>query len=105
MRPPCPSCSVGADDALHLLFECCKAAEVWHRLGLGDFIKKACTTDRAGEAVLDFLMQTSVQEFGLIGQNNIHEIIAICIFGGKGGRLSMASKHKTLHRLCLPLKL
>ena len=61
----------------HLLFRCKRATEVWRLLGLENFIKKACGVDRAGESVLDFLMQTPAKEIALISQANVHELISI----------------------------
>ena len=56
VSPLCPSCSNGQEDTKHILFLCQKEKEVWGKLGMYEVIKKACVTDHAGEAVLEFLL-------------------------------------------------
>ena len=56
VSPLCPSCSNGQEDTKHILFLFEKAKEVWGKLGMYEVIKKACVIDRAGEAVLEFLL-------------------------------------------------
>jgi len=67
VSPNCPSCSEGAEDTKHILFMCQKAKEVWGKLGLHEVINKSCATDRAGEAVLEFLLFMPEQELAIIG--------------------------------------
>ena len=56
VSPICPTCSEGLEDTKHMLFRCSKSKEVWKRLGLDDIIDKACEVDRAGEAMLEYLL-------------------------------------------------
>jgi hypothetical protein len=53
----CPVCSQSPEDILHLLFNCDMARQMWDSLGLTSVIEEACTVDRAGSAVLEFLMR------------------------------------------------
>ena len=77
VSPTCPSCSNGHEDTKHLLFLCQKAKEAWEKLGLHEAIKKACVVDRAGEAVLEFLIFMPEHELSILGTQNVRELIAI----------------------------
>ena len=52
----CPICSHAEDDTLHLLFQCPTTHDMWRSLGLNDIIDEAMGVDRAGSAVLEFLL-------------------------------------------------
>lgn len=71
VSPTCPSCSNGHEDTKHLLFLCQKAKKVWEKLGLHEVIKKACAVDRAGEAVLEFLLFMPEHELSTVGIQNV----------------------------------
>ena len=60
-----------------MLFLYSKAKEVWKRLGIDDIIDKACEVDRAGEAVLEYLLLLPYQELWIMGHHNVHEMVAI----------------------------
>ncbi|KAI4993030.1 hypothetical protein ZWY2020_007343 [Hordeum vulgare] len=77
VSPICPTCSEGLENTKHLLFQCSKAQEVCKRLGMEDIIEKACEIDRAGEAVLEYLLLLPDQELRIMGCHNVHEMIAI----------------------------
>ncbi|KQJ89430.1 hypothetical protein BRADI_4g25636v3 [Brachypodium distachyon] len=55
----CPLCAIGAEDILHMLFKCPRAAEIWSLLECQKFISEALEYDRAGSAVLEFLLCSS----------------------------------------------
>uniref|UniRef100_A0A453ESM3 Reverse transcriptase zinc-binding domain-containing protein n=1 Tax=Aegilops tauschii subsp. strangulata TaxID=200361 RepID=A0A453ESM3_AEGTS len=77
VSPICPICSEGLEDTKHMLFRFTKAKEVWKRLGLDDIIEKACEIDRAGEAVLEYLLLLPDQHLWILGCHNVREMIAI----------------------------
>ena len=77
VSPTCPSCSNGAEDTKHVLLLCQKAREVWGKLGLHEVINKACVVDRAGEAVLEFLLLMPEQELAIMGSPKERELIAV----------------------------
>lgn len=77
VSPICPACSNGPEDTKHVLFWCENAKEVWAKLGLYEVINKACVVDRAGEAVLEFLICTQDQELSIMGIQNARELITI----------------------------
>ena len=53
----CPLCERGVeDDTKHMLFQCPRARMIWRHLGLDDVIDKASKIDRAGQAVLEYLL-------------------------------------------------
>lgn len=67
VSPLCPSCASGLEDTKHLLFQYQKAKEVWRRLDLDEIIVKACEVDRAGEAVLEFLLHMPDKDLSIMG--------------------------------------
>ncbi|KAI5006703.1 hypothetical protein ZWY2020_033946 [Hordeum vulgare] len=77
ISPIFPTCSEGLEDTKHLLFLCSKAQEVWKRLAMDIIIGKACEIDRAGEAVLEYLLLLPDQELRIMGCHNVREMIAI----------------------------
>jgi hypothetical protein len=52
----CPICGLHAEDILHLLFICEPAKNMWESLGLSSFIANALAADRAGSAVLEYIL-------------------------------------------------
>ena len=60
-----------------MIFLCNRAREVWIRLGMDDIIDKACEVDRAGEAVLEYLLLLPDQDLWILGYHNVREMIAI----------------------------
>ena len=71
----CPVCENGAQDVKHLLFECSRAKLVWRNLGMDN---KACKIDRAGQAVLEFLLSPEHLVPSLVlGEETTAEKIAI----------------------------
>ena len=95
VSPTCPSCSNGHEDTKHLLFLCQKAKEVWEKLGLHEAIKKACAVDRAGEAVLEFLIFMPEHELSTVGIQNVRELIAITAWYLWWERRSLVHQGKT----------
>lgn len=77
VSPICPSCTNEPEDTKHVLFLCQKAKEVWNKLGMGRVIKEACVIDRAGEAILEFLLLKPDNEIATLGIQNVRELIAI----------------------------
>uniref|UniRef100_A0A453R7C6 Reverse transcriptase zinc-binding domain-containing protein n=1 Tax=Aegilops tauschii subsp. strangulata TaxID=200361 RepID=A0A453R7C6_AEGTS len=77
VSPLCPTCSQGVEDTKHLLFLCRKAKEVWKRLGLDMIIERACEIDRAGEAILEYLLLLPDQDLRIMGYENVREMVAI----------------------------
>ena len=75
--PICPTCSNGLEDTKHVLFLCQKAKKVWDNLGLYEVINRACVVDRAGEAVLEFLLLMREEEISVLGLQNTRELIVI----------------------------
>ena len=71
VSPICPSCSRGTEDTKHVLFLCHKAKGVWKKLGMYEMINTACAIDRAGEAVLEFLLLMPDQELSILGVRNV----------------------------------
>ena len=49
---------------------------MWEHLGLYEVVKKACVVDRAGEAVLEFLLLMPDHELPILGSRNAGEFIA-----------------------------
>lgn len=74
--PQCPTCSMGFETVKHLLFECPKANELWHILGLGDAIRKACVIDHVGGTVLECLLNVLDDEVFVLSQARLKEIVA-----------------------------
>ena len=60
-----------------MLFLCTKAKEVWKRLGIDEIIDRACEVDRAGEAILEYLLVLPDQDLRIMGYQNVREMIAI----------------------------
>uniref|UniRef100_A0A8I6WJK5 Reverse transcriptase zinc-binding domain-containing protein n=1 Tax=Hordeum vulgare subsp. vulgare TaxID=112509 RepID=A0A8I6WJK5_HORVV len=52
----CPDCIDGAEDLLHMLFQCARSQAVWEALGIAAYINFASITDRAGSVVLEFIL-------------------------------------------------
>ena len=44
---------------------------------MDDIINKACEFDRAGEAVMEYLLLLPDQDLRILGDHNVHEMIAI----------------------------
>jgi hypothetical protein len=61
----------------HLLFQCARAKKIWEQLGLDQLIQSACTIDRVGQAVLDYILCTKQRFTPLLGCANIPELVAI----------------------------
>jgi ribonuclease HI len=59
-----------------MLFKCKGAKEIWKKLGLKEVIKSALQIDRAGSAILEFLLANSTCRVSGLGALPIHEIIA-----------------------------
>ena len=55
----CPICSGSCEDIKHTLFHCLHAREIWKRMGLWEIVKEASEVDRAGSAVLDYLLASN----------------------------------------------
>jgi hypothetical protein len=53
----CPICHKGAEDVLHLLFQCPAAKTLWSCLNLDALIDTAIVVDRSGSAVLEYLLR------------------------------------------------
>uniref|UniRef100_A0A453HTW5 Reverse transcriptase zinc-binding domain-containing protein n=1 Tax=Aegilops tauschii subsp. strangulata TaxID=200361 RepID=A0A453HTW5_AEGTS len=77
VSPLCPTCSQSVEDTKHMLFLCTKAKEVWKRLGIDEIIDRACEVDRAGEAILEYLVVLPNQDLCIMGYQNVREMIAI----------------------------
>jgi ribonuclease HI len=73
----CPLCEIGAEDTKHMLFQCPRAKLIWRKLGLEDLIDKASSIDRAGQAVLEYLLCSEHQFTTVLGQSSIPELVAI----------------------------
>ena len=72
----CPACEE-AESVKHMLFLCPKAKQVWYMLGLQEVIERGCAVDRAGEAVLEYLLSVPANETMVLGQGKGPLIIAI----------------------------
>ena len=68
--------SMGVETVKHLLFECPKANELWHILGPGDAIRKACVIDHVGGTALEYLLNVLDDEVVVLGQARLKEIVA-----------------------------
>ncbi|KAI4991971.1 hypothetical protein ZWY2020_040357 [Hordeum vulgare] len=95
VSPICPTCCEGLEDTKHLLFLCSKAQELWKILEMDDIIKKACEIDRAGEAVLEYLLLLPDQALRILGRHNVREMIAISAWYLWWERRKLVHKKKT----------
>ena len=48
-------------------------------MGLDNIIKRACQVDRAGGAVLEFLLMLPDEELSIMGAQNVREMITIMV--------------------------
>ena len=71
VSPICPTCSQGLEDTKHMLFPCSKSKEVWKRLGMDEIINKAREVDRAGEAILEYLLLLPDHALRIMGFQNV----------------------------------
>jgi hypothetical protein len=71
----CPICLLGPEDISHLLFTCPAAQGLWSALGLTDIVQQAVQVDRAGSAVLEFLVRDHNQAMPAIPSIKLSEVI------------------------------
>ena len=57
MSGACPKCNQAAEDVLHILFRCPAAQEILRAFNFTDLIEDAWQADRAGSAVLEYLIR------------------------------------------------
>jgi ribonuclease HI len=66
---------LGLEDISHLLFTCPAAQGLWYALGLTDIIEQAVHLDRAGSAVLEYLVPDHNQAMPAIPSIKLTEVI------------------------------
>jgi hypothetical protein len=71
----CPICLLGPEDISHLLFTCPAAQGLWSALGLTDIIQQAVQVDRAGSAILEYLVRDHNQAMPAIPSIKLTEVI------------------------------
>ena len=77
----CPYCTDGAEDLAHMLFKCARAQAVWEALGIAADINFASLTDRAGSAVLEFILCDDSYRRQYSGLVELPELIStVCWF-------------------------
>jgi hypothetical protein len=103
VTPQCLTCGRGAEDVRHLLFQCQKVKVVWKILGVDELIQRARTTDRAGEAILGFLMHQADQDCRVLGVSNTRELIAVgaWVLWWERRRLVHEEKTQTVSQIAL----
>jgi ribonuclease HI len=70
----CPVCNLDAEDIRHLLFTCPAATIVWQNLGLSQIIDDVLLEDRAGSAVLEYILNkqnNDLEGFTLFGVKEV----------------------------------
>ena len=73
----CPVCQVYTEDIRHALFECARAQMVWENLGLLEKVERTLNVDRAGSAVLEELICTSIDDPLYLAQTPVSCLIAL----------------------------
>ena len=77
----CPYCTDGAEDLAHMLFKCARVQAVWEALGIATDINFASLTDRAGSAVLEFILCDDSYRRQYSGLVELPELIStVCWF-------------------------
>jgi hypothetical protein len=60
---------------MHLFFGCPRVRKIWENLGILAIIDEACTTDRVGSAILEFLLRKSDMNFPSVEGLGMKELI------------------------------
>jgi hypothetical protein len=79
----CPICHQGAEDILHLIFQCDTVRELWAKLGLENIISNAIVVARAGSTVLEHLLRmqdNSIPGFDLITLKETISVTALYLW-------------------------
>jgi hypothetical protein len=60
---------------MHLFFGCPRVRKIWENLGILAIIDEACTTDRVGSAILEFLLRKNDMNFPSVEGLGMKELI------------------------------
>jgi ribonuclease HI len=73
----CPICQQAPEDLAHLFFQCETARDLWDSLGIAEVIEQAVIIDRAGSAVLEFILRDQKRQLPGFTSIGLKETIGV----------------------------
>jgi ribonuclease HI len=73
----CPICNLEAEDIMHMLFKCQRAAQIWEGLGIMDVIDRATSDGRSGSQALELILKSSQVDVSGYNGLKIQELVAV----------------------------